>query len=108
MSLNLVIDPALVEAFTHALVVLSQSAPIYAVLVCVQARRTKTRKRDDLLSVIKTDRPRHRPWPFLRALEPTDLGLQLFYTYLQCIPILTQSAMVCTSPLLSHRVSRLT
>jgi hypothetical protein len=45
MSLNLVIDPALVEAFTHALVVLSQSAPIYAVLVCVQARRTKIRKR---------------------------------------------------------------
>lgn len=28
MSLNLVIDPALAQAFTHALVVLSQSAPM--------------------------------------------------------------------------------
>jgi hypothetical protein len=46
MSLNLVIDPALVQGFTHALVVLSQSAPMCAVLLAyVQGRRTKTGKR---------------------------------------------------------------
>lgn len=46
MNLNLVVDPALVQALIHALVALSKSAPICAVtLIYVHGRKTKTARK---------------------------------------------------------------